>query len=717
MGAKRFVRLLVFFVLVALVPWPLVITEQVGAAGADTVALRDLGFPDTSVTGALARQDFYFTGPGQASKLPATLNFSFSHSAQIDPARSAVRIEWNGLSVYTEALGQDSTNKVTRTVQIPADRVQPGANQATFVFLLLLPGDGSCPDDTNPGRVATVFQDTSVSYGVPVAAVKPDLNLGVFPNAFTQIAEPVTQILVALPQNPTSGELSAAATVAGQITKLAPNSKFLYRSIDPGYSLQPTDTHVVAIGSPTRNAIVAQVAPVVGFNTSGATFVTPDGRATTRETGFLMLGTVPNAANSTALVLTGVSDEAITNATRLFGSTQLLKTLGGQYGVAEQVNAPPTRDTTTARTITLFPQGLKLEGSRQSDINQRIVLPPLPDSSRVKVNLSVARSPNLNLDLSFLRLTLNGQAAGAVQLSNVTAQGTPVTLDVPARALKPGLNAIGFSATTRAPQGQCESSLNTQGGSSNVYLTVSPNVTIDTQEPATASPLSLALWPYPLLGGADSKPPTLVAGQDGIDALLNTASILGPLQDGDTVGYQALSAGPADPLPPDGNRIIFGTNDQLPYKNALQRDLPLELQGNVFTVRNKELATAKVSGTNPPGVLELVGNARGRTYVVTSAAPAQLDTAVRALVNTLPDTTSVIINQDAPQAANPQQQQQALLNGQGLRVQALTLPGAEIKTGKAKSALSSLNLLAAGLAALAVVVCGIIGFTGLRREE
>lgn len=199
MSAKRFVRLLVFFVLVALVPWPLVVTEQVGAAGADTVALRDLGFPDTSVTGALARQDFYFTGPGQASKLSATLNFSFSHSAQIDPARSAVRIEWNGLSVYTEALGQDSTNKVTRTVQIPADRVQPGANQATFVFLLLLPGDGSCPDDTNPGRVATVFQDTSVSYGVPVAAVKPDLNLGVFPNAFTQIAEPVTQILVALP--------------------------------------------------------------------------------------------------------------------------------------------------------------------------------------------------------------------------------------------------------------------------------------------------------------------------------------------------------------------------------------------------------------------------------------------------------------------------------------------------------------------------------------
>ncbi len=68
-------------------------------------------------------------------------------------------------------------------------------------------------------------------------------------------------------------------------------------------------------------------------------------------------------------------------------------------------------------------------------------------------------------------------------------------------------------------------------------------------------------------------------------------------------------------------------------------------------------------------------------------------------------------------SANPQQQQQALVNGQGLRVQALTLPGAEIKTGKAKSALSSLNLLAAALAALAVIVCGIIGFTGLRREE
>ncbi len=716
MGAKRFVRLLVLLALVALMPWPFTTTGQVAAAGADTVAIRDLGFPDTSITGTLARQDFFFPGPGQASKLPATLSFSFSHSAQIDPARSAVRIEWNGLAVYTEALTQDSTNKVTRTVQIPADRIQPGLNQASVVFLLLLPGDGACPDDTNPGRVATIFQDTSVSYGVPVAAVKPDLNLGVFPNAFTQIAEPVTQVLVALPSGPTMGELSAAATLAGQITKLAPSNKFIFKSVDPGYTLQPTDTHIIAVGSPSRNALVAQVAPTVGFNTSGTTFVTPDGQATDRATGFLILGAVPGAPNTTALLLTGVSDEALINASRLFGSTQLLKTLSGQYAVAQQVNAPLAQDTNAARTITLFPQGLQLSGSRQSDISQRIVLPPLPDSSRVRVTLSVARSPNLNLDLSFLRLTLNGQAAGAVQLNNVTAQGTPVTLDVPARALKPGLNAIGFSATTRAPQGQCESSLNTQGGSSNVYLNVAPNVTLDITEPATASPLSLALWPYPLLG-ADSKSPTLVAGTDGVDALLNTAAILGPLQDGDTVSFQAMTAGPADALPADGSRIIFGTNDQLPYKNALQRLLPLELQGNVFTVRSKEQATAKVSGTNPPGVIELVGNERGRTYIVTAAGPAQLDTAVRALANTLPDTTSVIVNQDVSQSANPQQQQQALVNGQGLRVQALTLPGAEIKTGKAKSALSSLNLLAAALAALAVIVCGVIGFTGLRREE
>ncbi len=684
-----------------------------GMAGmtGNAVTIRDLGFPDTSITGTLTRQDFYFPGPGQASRTPATMNFSFSHSAQLDPARSAVRVEWNGLAVYTEALAMDSTNKVTRTIQIPADRVQPGLNQASFNFLLLLPNDGPCPEDTNPGRVATVFQDTSVNFGVQVAAVRPDLNIGTFPAAFTQAAESVTRVSVALPGDPTSGELSAASIVAGQIARLAPNNRFNFVTIDPNAQLNPVDTHIVAIGSPQRNPLVNAVAPGLGFNTSGATIISPNGTQNNRETGFLMIGSVPQNPAATALVVTGVSEEGITNASRLFGNTSLLKTINGPFAEAQQVSLPAPREG-VARSITLFPQGVQV--GRQTDVSQRIVLPPLPETSRVRVNLSVARSPNLNTDLSYLRLTLNGQATGSVQLAGINTQGTPVTLDVPARAFKAGLNTIGFSGSARAPVGQCDSSYANQGGS-NVYLNISPTVMLETQEAAVVSPLSLALWPYPLIA-QDNRAPTLVTGGDGINAMLNTAAILGPLQDGDVVNFNALRAGPSDPLPPDGNRIIFGTDAQLPYRTALQRELPLALEGNIYTVRNTANATSRVSGSSAPGVIELVGNNRGRTFVVTSTDVAQLDTAVRALSSTLPDTTAVVINQDVVMSANPQQAQSAIAAGQGLRVQALTLPGAQVQTGQARSPLNNLNIIAALLGALAVGICATIGFLGLRRD-
>lgn len=681
-----------------------------GAAGGTTVTLRDLGYPDTPVTNTLTRQEYAVPGPGGVSRMPATLNFSFSHSAQLDPARSAVRVEWNGLPVYSEALATDSANKVTRAIPIAADRIQPGLNQLSFAFLLLLPDDGLCPEDANPSRVATVFGDTSVDFGVSVAAVRPDLNLGTFPVGFTQVAEPVTRVSVALPQDPTSSELSAAATVAGQIARLAPKNRFTFATIDPAAPL-PTDTRIIAIGSPQRNAIVNRVAPTMGFTVSGATFVTPDGTQTARETGFLMLAAVPQNPATAVLVVTGVSEEGITNAARLFGSMQLLRTINGPYAVAQQVTPLPTREG-GARVVTLFPQGVPV--TRQTDVAQRIVLPPLPDTSSVRVNLTVARSPNLNLDLSYLRFTLNGQPMGTVPLGTVTAQGSPVTLDVPARAFRAGLNTVGFSGVARTPPGQCDSSYANRGGAA-VYLTVAPNVTLETQEAARSSAMSLALWPYPLLA-QDNRPPTLVAGSDGVNAMLNTAAILGPLQEGDMVSFNALRAGPDDPLPPEGNRIVFGTDDQLPYRAALVRDLPLALENNVYIVRNQAEVAARIAGNTAPGVIELVGTARGRTFIITSTDVAQLDTAVRALSGVLPDTTAAIVNQDAVNAPNPPQRDAATATSPALRVQALTVPGAQVQTGQARLPFSILNVTAAVLGAAAVMVCATIGFLGSRRN-
>ncbi len=616
------------------------------------------------------------------------------------------------------ALGPESRDRTTRTIPIPADRIQPLTNQVHIAFSLLLPDD-VCADELNPARYATVYEETAVAYGSATPAGTSPFNLGLFPAAFIPAASAAPiNVTVALPSQPTPAELSAAATAVGQITRRAPGSRFIFDASEAKAPNIPPDRPIVAVGTPARNPLVTPVAEQLGFRIGDGSITAPDGQVADAGTGVLLLGSAPGGTHRAILALTGQNDAAVAAAGRLIGNDQWLQALSGPWSEAQQIDpADPTVTSPTVR-FSIFPNGMTLEGARQAAASAKIIAPPLAAASHITLALSVARSANLDLEPSYLRLSVNDQAAGVVQLNEVTPDGTDVRMAIPARFLKAGVNTFTLTDLIRAKKGTCDGS--TFGQAANIFLRVAPNVTVELPPAAPTSQISLAPWPYPVIGQT-GVPPTLVAGSDGITALLQTAAILGPLFPGKSVGFNALTAGPSDPLPEAGTRIVFGSIDQLPYHDAMLPDMPLEIRGTTWVVRDQQLPTTTITTATAPGVIELVSARGGQTIVVTGTDAGLLPVAVRALTTTLPNATALLVYPD-PQAgqAGVDPRAESLAPAAGLRLQPLTGPGREIATTPGVAShtrLSAPQLSALGMAVLATALCGLLIIVGRRRNR
>jgi hypothetical protein len=668
---------------------------------ADTFTLSDLGYKDTLVQGVAPQFDVFVPGPGAAATQPATLRLAFSHSALLDPGHAAVRVEWNSLPVYSEFLGADSADRVERAIRIPASAIQPAGNQLRISFLLLLPND-TCADDTNPARYATIYQESALAYGAPVAAAT-SFDLGLFPAAFVG-GRPATEreIAVVLPHDPTPAELSAAATAVGQLSRSAAGTRFRFTALDATQMSPPADQPAIAVGSPARNPLVAALAPQLGFRLTDPAMTLPDGRQTTPDTGLVLLGGTPVAPARPVLALTGGTDTAIASAARLIGNQRMLRALQGAWAEAQEVRAPDAAPDGSANRLTLFANGLVLEGARQADATERVVLPPLRDADMVRVSLKVARSDGLDRNRSFLRLVVNDRTAASVPLGDVSPDGTDIHLDITARFFRPGINTIVLSGLSRPTAGACATTNLNQTAES--FLRVAPGAVVQLPPAAASETVSLQAWPYPLVGPGDTMP-TLVAGEDGVSALLQTAGALATLMRGDSVAFNAMTAGPADPLPAMGARVVFGSMDRLPYRDALLPNLPLEAHGTTWTVRDAGLPIAKLSTPTAPGVIEITGGPGGTTTILTATDPALLALGTRALAAPLPDTTAMTVYRD-DQAGN------------GLRVQALTAPNAArggVTGGSPAPRITTLRLATYGFAALAAALCATLLIASFRR--
>lgn len=656
----------------------------------DAVALQDLGLGDVTVGGVHPQVDIFVPGPGVVGTRDATLRLVTSHSDQLDGARSGVRVEWNGLPVYAQGLGRTGAARSVREVRVPADRIRPGANQIRVVFSLLFPDD-VCADPDHPGRFAVVYRESAVDYGTPITGPRPEWNLGLFPTSFVREGSPVpSRVTVVLPDEPGAGDLSAAATVAGQMTRLAPFARFEFVTGLAAPSGRSAG-HLIAVGTPDRNPLVRRIATQLGVRLSDNGVLLPDGSSAVADAGLLLLGPSPDDPGSTALAVTGLSPEGIRRAAGVMGNRRLIRGLSGQWAEIREVEEPGRTGGGT-ESLSLFPAGLALDGIQQTEVNSRAVLPPIARDEALSVRLDISRSANLDVGYSYLRLSVNGEPTGLAIPPSSDETYSTVRLTVPARFVKPGTNTFTLAARIRPRVGSCSAIGSAEGGA---FLRIAPGVAVELPGPAAGDRSTLAAWPHPLIGGATDRP-HLVASRDGVAALLATAGILGSLASGDALAFSAGLAGPDDPLPDAAALMVLGSWDRLPHRSALAPSLPVTFDGSAWTLGYTGAPVAEVAAAGSPAVLELASVEGRKVLVLTAVDPAHLNLAVRALGGTLPDAVTVFVFEQ----------------GDGVRVEPMVLADVPPTPQRGYSALAAAS---AALAALAAAIMGLL-VLGARRS-
>ncbi len=603
----------------------------------DAVTMQELGYGDITVGGVHPQVDIFVPGPGVLAARDATLRLVTSHSDQLDAIRSGIRVEWNGLPVYAQGLGRTGAARSVREIRIPADRIRPAVNQIRVAFSLWFPDD-VCADPDHPGRFAVVYRESALDYGTPIVGPRPEWNLGLFPASFVREGSPVpSRVTVVLPDEPGADELSAAATVAGQMTRLAPFARFEFVS-SPSAPSGRSAGHLIAVGTPERNPLVRRIATQLGVRLSDNGVLLPDGSSGVAEGGLLLLGPSPDDPGSAALAVTGLSPEGIGRAAGVMGNRKLLRGLSGQWAEIREV-AEPGHGGSGTESLSLFPTGLALDGVQQTEINARVVLPPIARAETLAVTLDISRSANLDVGYSYLRLSVNGEPTGLTIPASSDETYRTARLAVPARFVKSGANTFTLAARIRPRVESCAAIISAER---EAFLRVAPGVLVELPGPAAVDRSTLASWPHPLAGGATGRP-NLVASLDGIAALLATAGILGSLASGDALAFSARLAGPDDPLPDADALMVLGSWDRLPHRSALAPSLPVTFDGSVWTLGYTSPPVAQVGPAVSPAVLELASLEGKEVLVLTATDPARLNLAVRALGGALPDAVAVFV--------------------------------------------------------------------------
>jgi hypothetical protein len=284
------------------------------------MTFADLGYSDQLVQGGYSAQqiDYYFEVPyGWQLAQDAHIDLYFSHSQLIDYANSGLTVLLNGQPAASTALGEETASGGHLRVGLADANVWGGRNRLTLEMDISMPG--VCIDQrqawllvkSNSKIYLEHFGDTDLSF---------DLNL--FPYPF-HLNPALTDVLFALPNVPSVSEWEAALRLAASLGDSAAGDSVAPTGVLGDGRLQDgANYHIIAVGRPSRNALIQQVNPQlpqpflpgsdeIEQGLDGVVFRLPAGL----DLGYLQLIPSPWNEKRALLVVTGTTDEGMKWAT------------------------------------------------------------------------------------------------------------------------------------------------------------------------------------------------------------------------------------------------------------------------------------------------------------------------------------------------------------------------------------------------------------------
>ncbi|MCL5958935.1 MAG: cellulose biosynthesis cyclic di-GMP-binding regulatory protein BcsB [Chloroflexi bacterium] len=586
------------------------------------ISLKRIGLSDLTAYGYVPTLDIWFPGFGdyELSSEGSYLFLEYDHSELVRASDSTVTVLLNDVPVASTLLTSSNAKRTWWKIDLPKDKLNQDMNHVQLKYNMNT-DNGECVPE-NPSLYSSVYEKSWIhyEYASPLKFIDlPPPDLGRFPEPLLRPNMPAGEVAFVLPDNASSNDYSAAASVAARLGQLAgsktPTVKLLFaHELDQGLK---TGRNLIVVGTPDSNALLQELShflPLKLQRSDGLTsYIGKSGSPIDSESGILQQIVSPWDKRFSVLVVSGAGDEGLHRAARSLSSRLGTKPLQGQYAIVTQASEELGRGEdlgSRESPITISLRELQLDDVVVRGVGSHTVGfsfdMPSSDASGAYFDLVLSYSPLLDPEKSSVLVSLNGVPVRSVLLREENSGGSKYRLRLPKTSMRPGANSMAVTFYLYAPHSNECGALAPE----RTWAVLHPDSTLA----LTASPeqrsLDLANFPYPFVREGVLSGTYLVLPDDAtvLPDSLQVASALGRESLG---GSTEMHAGLYSQLSEEDKQrydlVVYG----LPGENSIVRrmgnELPLALDGSERrSLQRSELALLGITDEAKLGVLELI---------------------------------------------------------------------------------------------------------------
>ncbi len=629
--------------------------------------LKQLRMGDLTARGRAATLKVYLPGYGDYVLGEGSyLYLEYDHSPLLRPTDSTLTVVVNGTPVGSVLLNPQNAGRTGWKILLPSDRLRRDINLVELQYQMWLPNDQDCTDEENPARFSTVYANSYLhfDYSSPLRFIPlPAPNLARFPQPFLRPTAPEGDVTFVLPDRPSSGDFSAAASIAARFGQLAGSKPFATKLRLSGQMTQElrAGQDLAVIGTPETNELLGELSSRLPLRFSQGEsptgYVDQAGQSIDPDSGVLQEIPSPWDSRFSVLVVSGGSEEGVSRAARALSSRLGTSTLQGSYaivtkaseGLRQSQGTPPDG---SASAVTLEQLGIQestVKGTGAHSTSFSFDALPPSGSEGVYLDLVSSYSPVLDSSRSTATVAVNDTPVYTMALKANNGERSSQRIRLPGSSLRPGSNTATVTFNLYPPP--------TEGCGSDAQERVWAVLHADSalQLPPTTKqpPLGLSNLPYPFLQRGTLSNTLLALPDDPtfLEDSLQVAVALGRQASGNST---ELRADAASELSDEARRSYHLIAYGLPENNGVIADaasrLPMTLgAGPERTLRGTETVLLGVKDAANLGILELAPssfNTEKALLVLSGTSAEMARQSYRALDDRLPAGNVAVVSLD-----------------------------------------------------------------------
>ena len=373
------------------------------------------------------------------------LELKVTASPLLDSARSSLTISLNGLQVNSYRF--TSIPGTRQHILIPANMFTQGNNTLTFTGTLYLPDDPqtNCQNWDDPSRWAAIDPGGLLHLSFTRRDLQVDLSN--FPQILIEPLEKYLpegakrQTLIVLPENITQDDLTSLSTISYELGSHADANNDWHPEI-------VTENQLSTNTTADRNIIFIGKAP--------AEF---QDKMDKQKDSVALFPSPWGVGNAVMLIGDQNRQDGFTSAS-IFSDRAKSILLHGNIAYVDQAPLPvpqPFRNNVSFEDLGYLDRTVR--GIGQQNLIYSLYIPYDIEPVLVKLNLALVHSPDLDILNSSFTVYLNGFSIAGILPNSRSSTAEPVTIGLPAKRFRRGINFIRVAFDLHVPHSSCERAL------------------------------------------------------------------------------------------------------------------------------------------------------------------------------------------------------------------------------------------------------------------